>query len=190
MKEPTTKPKPDAFGWVRKLFSSPPKTAEADSRSMVMPSNEPVAFAKHRGRMVLVVDDDPLFVKVTSSRLQANGYDVITATDSGQAMEALRCKMPDVVVLDVNLPDDVTGMGWDGLKLVAWLNRLETYKKIPVVIVTASDPSKYTRLALNAGATAFYHKQMEPAQLLTMVENCLARNNPNPADTTDPGCMI
>jgi len=170
--------KPDALGWVRNLLR-PLANPRAESKTAEASDNP---FVVKRDKTVLVVDDDPVFVKATCARLQADGYDVITAPDSCKAMEALRCKMPDLVVLDVNLPDDATGMSWDGLKLVAWLNRLDAFKRIPVVMVTASDPSKYTRLSLNAGATAFFHKRMEPAQLLTLVENSLARKSRKPAE--------
>ena len=172
--------KPDTFGWVRNLFRPAAKSAKAQTSTEV--SDNP--FVQAREKTVLVVDDDPVFVKATCARLKTDGYEVITAADSCKAMEILRCKMPDVVVLDVNLPDDFSGMGWDGLKLVSWMNHLDAFKKIPVVMITASDPAKYTRLSLNAGATAFFHKQMEPSQLLTLIENSLARKKAPPAETT------
>ena len=180
--------KPDTFGWVRNLLrpaTKPAKPAQTEAET----SDNP--FVRSREKTVLVVDDDPVFVKATSTRLKADGYEVITAPDSCKAMEVLRCKMPDVVVLDVNLPDDFSGMGWDGLKLVSWMNRLDAFKKIPVVMITSSDPVKYTRLSLNAGATAFFHKQMEPAQLLALVENSLARKKTPAAETaTDAHIQI
>lgn len=171
--------KPDTFGWVRNLFRSK-KAATTQTKDDA--ADNP--FVLKRDKTILVVDDDPVFVKAMCARLHADGYDVITATDSCQAMEILRCKMPDLVVLDVNLPEDVTGMAWDGLKLVTWLSRMDAFKRIPVIMATAGDPSKYTRLSLNAGAAAFFHKKMEPAQLLALMENSLSRKNPKPPETS------
>jgi DNA-binding response OmpR family regulator len=171
---------PKTTGWVRNLLRPFAKTVAVDQHNETDISNNPIVLK--RNKTVLVVDDDPVFVKATSARLQADGYDVITATDSCQATEALHCKMPDLVVLDVNLPDDATGMAWDGLKLVAWLSQMDAFKKIPVIMVTAGDAAKYTRLALNAGATAFFHKRMQPTRLLSLLENSLARKHVKPTE--------
>ncbi|HEX5222537.1 MAG TPA: response regulator [Verrucomicrobiae bacterium] len=176
--------KPDTFDWVRKLFRPLTRPANSDAPTEVDAADNP--FVLKRNKTVLVVDDDPVFVKATCARLKADGYEVLSAPDSSKAMELLRCHMPDVVVLDVNLPDDFTGLGWDGLKLVSWMNRLDAFKKIPVVMITSGDPSKYTRLSLKAGAAAFFHKQLEPAQLLALVENSLERKTPNPSVNPSP----
>ena len=176
MKETPTKTKTNTLRWVRDLFRLEPIVRSTDTQSMAMPAAEPAPITVERkDKTVLVVDDDPLFLRLTSARLQTAGYDVITASDGTDAITAARRKKPDLVVLDVNLPQDVTGVPWDGMRIVSWMKRFEDLKKIPVVMVTAGDPSKYTRLALRAGATAFFHKRMEPAHLLTMVSHTLSR---------------
>lgn len=174
---------PKAPGWVRNLLRPFTKTVAVDQRNKTDASNNPIVLK--RNKTVLVVDDDPVFVKAISGRLQADGYDVITAMDSCQATGALHSKLPDLVVLDVNLPDDATGMASDGLKLVAWLSRMDAFRKIPVIMVSAGDAAKYTRLALNAGATAFFHKRMQPTRLLSLLENSLARKVAKPPETAD-----
>jgi len=171
-----TKSKSDTFRWVRDLFRLEPIPLPKDDQQHAMPAVQGFTpAAQRRNKTVLVVDDDPLFLKLTATRLEAGGYDVITATDGSEGIQAARRKRPDVVVLDVNLPQDVSGVPWDGMRLVTWLKRFDDLKKIPVVMVTAGDPSKYTKLALNAGATAFFHKRMEPTHLLTMVSHSLTR---------------
>ncbi|MFO1514202.1 MAG: response regulator [Verrucomicrobiota bacterium] len=191
MKEASTTTKPDTLRWVRNLFRLPPieaKPATTDTKSMVMPAAEPAPAptAKRKDKTVLVVDDDPLFLKLTSARLQADGYDVITAVDGGEAIQAARRKKPNLVVLDVNLPQDVTGVPWDGMRLITWMKRFDDLKSIPVVMVTAGDPTKYTRLAIGAGATAFFHKRMDPTHLLTMVSHTLARKGSSGKPVTSP----
>ena len=154
MKATSTTTKSDTLRWMCDLFRLPPLDAKAkttDTKSMVMPATEPAPASKRRDKTVLVVDDDPLFLKLTSARLQADGYDVITAADGSEAIQAARRKKPNIVVLDVNLPQDVTGVPWDGMRLITWMKRFEDLKGIPVVMVTAGDPTKYTRLAIGPG---------------------------------------
>ena len=81
-------------------------------------------------------------------------------------------------------------MPWDGMRIVSWMKRFEDLKKIPVVMVTAGDPTKYTRLALRAGATAFFHKRMEPAHLLTMVSHTLTRKSRKPQPSLEANFQI
>jgi len=195
MNTPPTKTKSDTLRWMRDLFRLPPldpkhKDTTTDTKSMVMPASTPAAGVKRRNKTVLVVDDDPLFLKLTSTRLQVDGYDVVTASDGSEAIQAARRKKPNIVVLDVNLPQDVTGVPWDGMRLISWMKRFEDLKNIPVVMVTAGDPTKYTRLAIGAGATAFFHKRMDPAHLLTMVSHTLARKCGTPATSLDTNFQI
>ena len=175
----TTKAKTDTLRWMYNLFRLPPLDTETpdttDTKSMVMPAPKSAPGANRKDKTVLVVDDDPLFLKIVSVQLQSGGYDVVTAADGSEAIQAARQKRPDLVVLDVNLPQDVTGVPWDGMRLISWMKRFEDLKNIPVIMVTAGDPTKYTRLALGAGATAFFHKRMEQAHLLTMVGHTLSR---------------
>lgn len=194
MKATPAKAKSDTFSWVRSLFQLEPIPSRTDNQDMVMPADTSAASgapaAKRRDKTVLVVDDDPLFLKVTAARLQADGYDVITAADGSEGIQAARRKRPDVVVLDVNLPQDVTGVPWDGMRLITWMKRFDNLKSIPVVMVTASDPSKYTKLAIGAGATAFFHKRMDPAHLLTLVSHTLARKSGPPAAKLETNFQI
>lgn len=194
MKATPTKTESGTLRWVRNLFHLEPIPSRTDNKDMAMPADssatQTAPAAKRRDKTVLVVDDDPLFLKLTSARLQADGYDVITAADGSEAIQAARRKKPNVVVLDVNLPQDVTGVPWDGMRLITWMKRFDNLKNIPVVMVTASDPSKYTRLAIGAGATAFFHKRMDPAHLLTLVNHTLARKSGVTAASFDTNFQI
>jgi|GEM_PF-142879 len=204
MKATTTTSKSDTIRWMCNLFRLPPleaktiatdtttvaKATATDRKSMVMPAPQPASAGNRQDKTVLVVDDDPLFLKLTSARLQSAGYDVITAADGSEAIQAARRKKPNIVVLDVNLPQDVTGVPWDGMRLITWMKRFDDLKGIPVVMVTAGDPTKYTRLAIGAGATAFFHKRMDPAHLLTMVSHTLTRKCGTPAASLDTNFQI
>lgn len=159
--------------WMRKLLGhSSPATANTDVQTAASPARK----VPRLNQTVLVVDDDPVFLRATTARLESGGYDVITATDGSQAIQAARRRKPNLVVLDVNLPIDVTGVQWDGFRIVTWLKRFEELKGIPVVMVTGGDAQKYTREAFGVGARGFFHKRMDPNHLITLVAHTLARN--------------
>ncbi len=128
-----------------------------------------------RHKTVLVVDDDPVFLKTATTQLVNEGFEVLTARDGCEAIRTVRKTKPDLMLLDMNLPMDVTGVPWNGGRVVSWLYRFDAFKHIPVVMVSAGDPVKTTREALNSGATAFFHKQMNQAHLLTLVDHSLQR---------------
>jgi CheY-like chemotaxis protein len=168
------------LGWMRKLLT-PACLAHrnTDSQATAIPESA----ITRQNKTVLVVDDDPVFLRATSLRLESSGYDVITATDASEAIRAVRKQKPHLLVLDVNLPLDVSGMSWDGFRVIAWLKHFDELKGIPVVMVTGGDPQKLTRQAFVAGARAFFHKRMEPGHLLTLVSHTLGRKPaaPQPA---------
>ncbi len=128
-----------------------------------------------KNQKVLVVDDDPLFLKLASTQLESDGYEVVTAKDGSEAIELARKQKPNVVLLDVNLPQDVTGVAWDGFRLLSWMRRFDTLKATPIVMMTSTNPAQYTRDAIRSGATAFFHKRLDGSHLLTLVHQALTR---------------
>lgn len=172
-----TKTRFGPLGWMRKLLSpASPATnpTDTDCQAAAIPDNKPSRLHQR----VLIVDDDPVFLRATTMRLESDGYEVITATDGSEAIRAARKQKPNLVVLDVNLPLDVTGVPWDGFRVISWLQRFDELKGIPVVMVTGGDPQKYTRQAFGAGARAFFHKRMDPCHLLTLVSHTIGRKRP------------
>jgi chemosensory pili system protein ChpA (sensor histidine kinase/response regulator) len=171
--------------WFTKFFSKP--TTET---SAPVSASEPTPKKPANGQTVLVVDDDPLFLKIAATRLETDGYTVIMAKDGSEAIEAVRKQKPNLVVLDVNLPQDFAGVPWDGFRVIQWLKRFESLKHIPVVMVTSGDPSKHAREAIRAGATAFFHKRMDQSHLITMVKQTLLRRKPALAAGLDTNFSI
>jgi CheY-like chemotaxis protein len=173
------KPGAGPIGWMRRLLGSPAASAaNTDSKTAAL---APSPSDSRQRLKILVVDDDPVFLKATAARLTAAGYRVITATDGSEAIHSARKQKPDLVVLDVNLPLDVSGVPWDGFRILAWLRRFDDLKGIPVVMVTGGDPQKCTRAAFGAGAKAFFHKRMDPCHLMTLVGHTLNRKAAPPA---------
>jgi DNA-binding response OmpR family regulator len=170
--------KSETARWLRGLFSfteKPRPTAPTEIIPVAVPKAVPA-----NGQTILVVDDDPIFLKATAMKFESNGFEVITAKDGSEAIQAARLKKPNLVVLDLNFPPDVASGGsvpWDGFRILSWLRRFDEFKITPVVMASIGDPVQSTRLALHSGATAFFHKQMNPNQLLTIVNDTLARSS-------------
>lgn len=167
--------------WFRRIFH---KAAPTPQQAAANPTPSPSPKKASRHQKVLVVDDDPLFLKIASAQLENEGFDVLTATDGCEAIEVARKQKPNLMVLDVNLPQDVAGVPWDGFRVISWMQRFDTLKNIPVVMTSGGDPAKNTRAALNSGATAFFHKRMSQSHLLTLVNHTLMRR---PAANQKPG---
>jgi CheY-like chemotaxis protein len=74
------------------------------------------------GKKILVVDDDPVFTKAISFRLKAEGFEVITALDGGEAVSAMRRHKPDLLVVDIFFPPDVAHGGGGCL---GWISHCE-----------------------------------------------------------------
>jgi DNA-binding NarL/FixJ family response regulator len=115
------------------------------------------------GRLrVLVADDHPGVVKAVS-RLLALEYDVVgNVADGARLLEAAQRLRPDVVVLDVNLPNV------DGLRACRQLT--QQYPEVKVILFTAVDDPEVKRRAFEAGAADFVHKLARVDDLLSAVE--------------------
>ena len=172
--------------WFRRIFTKPTPPAGSTAEPLAPETaKKPV-----RNQSVLVVDDDPLFLKLVSTQLGNEGFTVMTAKDGCEAIEIARKLQPNLLVLDVNLPQDVSGVPWDGYRVISWMQRFDSMKNIPVVMTSAGDPAADTRLALNSGATAFFHKRMSQSHLLTLVNHTLLRRQPTIVKSGDSSFQI
>ena len=130
------------------------------------PSEKPV-------RKILVVDDNEIIIKTISLKLQGAGYQVITAMDGAEAVAAARKENPDLILLDISFPPDVTSVQWDGFRIMEWFHRLDAAKRIPVIIITGSEDLKTKERANSSGAVAYLQKPLEHDQLLKVVRATL-----------------
>jgi two-component system KDP operon response regulator KdpE len=128
---------------------------------------------------VLVVDDDPLLLKVLKITLQANGYAVTTATDGGSALLAATQHPLRLIVLDLGLPDI------DG---TAVIKELRTWSEVPILVLSARHTSDDKVEALDAGADDYITKPFGPDELLARLRALLRRasdDSHDPVVTTD-----
>jgi CheY-like chemotaxis protein len=128
------------------------------------------------GKKILVVDDNEVVIKTISLKLQGAGYRVITAMDGTEAVAAARKENPDLILLDISFPPDVGGIPWDGFRIMEWFHRLESAKKIPIVVITGNEDPKAKERATNAGAVAFFQKPLEHDYLLKVIRATLGES--------------
>jgi two-component system KDP operon response regulator KdpE len=124
-----------------------------------------------RRTSVLVVDDDPHLLKALRITLQAHGYAVDTAADGGTALSAASHRPPDVMILDLGLPD------LDGAEV---LRELRRWSGLPVLVLSARHGSSDKVDALDAGADDYITKPFGLDELLARLR-ALLRRVPEPA---------
>jgi two-component system KDP operon response regulator KdpE len=122
-----------------------------------------VSHAKHR---VLVVDDEPGLRRALSINLSARGWDVTVAADGASALEAAAATHPDVVLLDLGLPD------LDGLEVIAGIRG---WSPVPIIVLTARTASADAVEALDAGADDYVTKPFAMDVLLARLRAAVRR---------------
>lgn len=116
---------------------------------------------------ILVVDDQPANVRLLEARLQAEYFDVCTASDGFQAIEVARAEQPDLILLDVMMPR------MDGYETCSRLKADRHTRHIPVVMVTALDQREDRIRGLESGAEDFLTKPIDDVALFARVRSLL-----------------
>jgi DNA-binding response OmpR family regulator len=118
-------------------------------------------------RKILIVDDDPDLRRGLNLRLRANQFETVYATDGFTAMAMAQKERPDLIILDIGLP------AGDGFVVLDRLQQAATLSTIPVIVLTARDPQSNRERILKAGATAFFQKPADNAELLDAIHAAL-----------------
>lgn len=116
---------------------------------------------------VMVVDDDEVILQLVAMNLELEGHEVVTATTGPQALEVARVEHPEVLVLDVMLPDI------DGLRVCRLLQEDTATATIPVVLLSARALHSDVEQGLAAGAVDYVTKPFDPLDLVAVVERHL-----------------
>ncbi len=112
---------------------------------------------------ILVVDDQPGNLRVVGALLSRNGHEVLTAANGQEALETAAAQLPDLMLLDVMMPD------MDGFEVLAQIKRNETLTRLPVVCLTAARDREQLLRAFDAGAVDYVTKPFLPEELLARV---------------------
>ena len=123
---------------------------------------------------VLIVEDDPGLLRALGLTLRESGWDVVTAIDGRTALHVAADHRPDVMVLDLGLPD------MDGLEV---LRTLRLTSRVPVLVLSARDQSADKVRALDVGADDFVTKPFGVEELLARLRAAVRRGDP--ADEPD-----
>jgi putative two-component system response regulator len=122
----------------------------------------------HKKARIAIVDDEPINIKVVRKHLQVAGYtDFITTSDSTTAVALIAEQQPDVILLDIMMPQV------DGIQILAAVRASEKMRHLPVLILTASTDAQTKLRALDAGATDFLPKPVDPNDLIPRLRNAL-----------------
>lgn len=124
-------------------------------------------------KKILVVDDNEIVIKTISLKLQGAGYQVLTAMDGSEAVSIARRELPDLILLDLSFPPEPDGVPWDGFRIMEWFHRLDSVKKIPIIVITGNEDPAAKQRATNTGAVAFFQKPLEHDYLLKVVRATL-----------------
>ncbi len=127
------------------------------------------------GLRILVVDDEPAIIRFLKPALEANGYVVATAASAAEAVKTIAAHAPDVVVLDLGLPDG------DGKEVI---RKVRGWSDAPIIVLSARDREAEKIESLDLGADDYVNKPFGVGELLarirTAVRHRMQRQNETP----------
>lgn len=115
---------------------------------------------------ILVVDDEPQIQRFLRPALNAAGYDVVEAATGSDALKAVATAAPDLVILDLGLPD------LDGKEVIA---RLRAWSPVPVIVLSAREHEAEKIAALDLGADDYIEKPFGIGELTARIRSALRR---------------
>lgn len=117
--------------------------------------------------LILIIEDNPINLDIMRTRLAANRYAVVTATDGEEGLDKAREIQPDLILLDILMPK------MDGLEVCRRLKRDPSLSFIPIIMVTAKADSKDVIAGLEAGGDEYLTKPVDHAALVARVKSML-----------------
>jgi two-component system, OmpR family, KDP operon response regulator KdpE len=123
-------------------------------------------------KTILIVDDDPDIREGMHVRLKYNGYDTYFANDALSCVAVALKETPDLIILDLGLPEG------DGFLAIEGVKGHPTLGMIPIVVVSARDARANQERAIKAGATAYLQKPVDNAEFLAVIRKALGELAP------------
>ena len=122
--------------------------------------------------LIYIVEDDESIREIETISLRNSGYEVCCFEDAGSFFEGLDKMLPDLLVLDIMLPDS------DGNTMVKRLRRMPETKKLPIIMVTAKTSEMDLMRGLDNGADDYIKKPFSQKILLARISNLLRKSEP------------
>lgn len=123
-------------------------------------------------KRILAVDDEPEVLSLLEKRLTSAGYQVLTASSGSEALEIASSQRPDLIILDILMPD------MDGSQVACQLREDPRTKGIPVIFLTCLYTKREEHAAGHVlGANLFLAKPYEPAELLKEIEHVIGKGS-------------
>ncbi|HOW91174.1 MAG TPA: response regulator transcription factor [Anaerolineaceae bacterium] len=116
---------------------------------------------------ILVVDDEPLYIRLLKVNLEQEGYQIVSASDGEEALEAISLNMPDLIILDVVMPK------LDGITV---MQRVRQFSNVPIILLTALGEEQDRVKGLNIGADDYVVKPFSATELIARVRAVLRRS--------------
>ncbi len=120
-----------------------------------------------KGTSILMVDDEPVNIKILKGMLSAEGYHILKADSGPKALEILENQIPDIILLDVMMPE------MDGFEVCRRIKAQKALRLIPVLMVTALHDKIHRQQALEAGADDFLTKPIDRTELIIRVKSLI-----------------
>jgi CheY-like chemotaxis protein len=118
-------------------------------------------------KQILVVDDDPLIVKILREPLEREGYSVRVASHGLEALQEVKTNRPDLIILDILMPM------LDGFKVARLLKFDKRFKDIPIIVLTSRATEGERKMGQQVGANEFLYKPFRYPQVLDVVRRYL-----------------
>jgi len=121
------------------------------------------------GRVILIVEDDPKNLKLIRDLLQIRGYTTLEATDGKQGVDMARAKMPDLILMDIQMPV------MDGFEAINILKADPVTKSIPIIALTAFAMQEDREKCIEAGCNDYITKPLDTRAFVTKVKEYLEK---------------
>ena len=118
-------------------------------------------------KKILIADDDPDITMLLASRLNANGYQVVTTSDCSSTIKKAYIEKPNLIILDIRMPST------SGINVYESLKMFNTTENIPVIFITAYPSDHIRKQVTEMGADDFIAKPFKTEELLPKIKRVL-----------------
>jgi len=139
-----------------------------ESQSSIIHQEQKILISKKEVLTVMVVDDSVTVRKVTSRFLEREGFEVILAKDGADAMLQLQDRVPDIMLLDIEMPR------MDGFEVATSVKNTDRLKRIPIIMITSRTGDKHRERAISIGVERYMGKPFVEEELLQTINELVA----------------